>query len=76
MSRPANPYDNASCESFIKTLNREQIYAHKYRDPTICAPTSSSSSTNITIGNGSTPRSATAPRRSSLTRNGVAALEN
>ncbi len=32
MSRPANPYDNASCESFIKTLNREQIYAHKYRD--------------------------------------------
>jgi transposase InsO family protein len=23
MSRPANPYDNASCESFIKTLKRE-----------------------------------------------------
>ena len=22
MSRPANPYDNASCESFIKTLKR------------------------------------------------------
>jgi transposase InsO family protein len=32
MSRPANPYDNASCESLIKTLKREQIYAHKYRD--------------------------------------------
>jgi transposase InsO family protein len=32
MSRPANPYDNASCESFIKTLKQEQIYAHKYRD--------------------------------------------
>ncbi len=30
MSRPANPYDNAFCESFIKTLKREQIYAHKY----------------------------------------------
>jgi putative transposase len=30
MSRPANPYDNASCESFIKTLKREEIYAHKY----------------------------------------------
>jgi putative transposase len=30
MSRPANPYDNASCECFIKTLKREEIYAHKY----------------------------------------------
>jgi putative transposase len=32
MSRPANPYDNASCESFIKTLKREEIYANTYRD--------------------------------------------
>jgi hypothetical protein len=32
MSRPANPYDNASCESFLKTLKREEIYAHEYRD--------------------------------------------
>jgi transposase InsO family protein len=32
MSRPANPYDNAGCESFMKTLKREEIYAHKYRD--------------------------------------------
>ncbi len=32
MSRPANPYDNASCESFLKTLKREEIYAHQYRD--------------------------------------------
>jgi len=31
MSRPANPYDNAFCESFIKTLKREQIYAHQYQ---------------------------------------------
>jgi putative transposase len=30
MSRPANPYDNASCESFIKTLKREEIYANDY----------------------------------------------
>jgi transposase InsO family protein len=30
MSRPANPYDNASCESFIKTLKREEIYATEY----------------------------------------------
>ena len=27
MSRPVNPYDNASCESFMKTLKREEIYA-------------------------------------------------
>jgi transposase InsO family protein len=32
MSRPANPYDNASCESFIKTLKREEIYANKYEN--------------------------------------------
>ena len=32
MSRPANPYDNASCESFIKTLKREEIYANKFDD--------------------------------------------
>jgi putative transposase len=32
MSRPANPYDNASCESFIKTLKREEIYASQYLD--------------------------------------------
>ena len=32
MSRPGNPYDNAGCESFIKTLKREEIYANDYRD--------------------------------------------
>jgi transposase InsO family protein len=32
MSRPANPYDNASCESFIKTLKREEIYTNRYSD--------------------------------------------
>lgn len=32
MSRPANPYDNASCESFMKTLKREEIYATRYNN--------------------------------------------
>ena len=32
MSRPAHPHDNASCESFMKTLKREEIYANEYRD--------------------------------------------
>jgi putative transposase len=32
MSRPANPYDNAFCESFMRTLKREEIQANVYRD--------------------------------------------
>lgn len=32
MSRPANPYDNAFCESFIRTLKREEIDAGRYLD--------------------------------------------
>ena len=32
MSRPGNPYDNAKCESFMKTLKQEEIYANTYRD--------------------------------------------
>ena len=32
LSGPANPYDNASCESFLKTLKREEIHANQYRD--------------------------------------------
>ena len=30
MSRPGNPYDNAFCESFMKTLKQEEIYCHHY----------------------------------------------
>jgi len=36
MSRPANPYDNASCESFINTLKREEIYANSYDPIGLC----------------------------------------
>jgi putative transposase len=32
MSRPANPYDNAACESFMKTLKQEEIYCHQFAD--------------------------------------------
>jgi transposase InsO family protein len=32
MSRPANPYDNGACESFMKTLKQEEIYCQQYRD--------------------------------------------
>jgi putative transposase len=32
MSRKANPYDNAFCESFMKTLKYEEVYRQEYRD--------------------------------------------
>lgn len=32
MSRAGNPYDNARCESFIKTLKAEEIHTRQYRD--------------------------------------------
>jgi len=32
MSRPGHPHDNASCESFLKTLKREEIYANDCGD--------------------------------------------
>jgi transposase InsO family protein len=32
VSRPGNPYDNARCESLLKTLKREEVHANDYRD--------------------------------------------
>jgi transposase InsO family protein len=32
LSRPCNPFDNAQCESFIKTLKQEEIYCRQYRN--------------------------------------------
>jgi putative transposase len=32
MSRPARPWENGKCESFIKTLKREEIDARSYRN--------------------------------------------
>lgn len=32
MSRKANPYDNATMESFFKTLKTEEVYLTEYRD--------------------------------------------
>jgi putative transposase len=34
MSRKGNPYDNAACESFMKTLKYEEVYRQEYRDLT------------------------------------------
>jgi putative transposase len=32
MSRRGNPYDNAICESFMKTLKTEEVYRQEYRN--------------------------------------------
>ncbi|HLI34922.1 MAG TPA: IS3 family transposase [Terriglobia bacterium] len=32
MSRKANPWDNAACESFLKNLKYEEVYRTEYRD--------------------------------------------
>jgi transposase InsO family protein len=32
MSRRGNPYDNAKCESFMKTLKYEEVHQQEYRD--------------------------------------------
>jgi len=32
MSRKGNPYDNATCESFMKTLKYEEVHRQEYRD--------------------------------------------
>ena len=32
MSRKANPWDNAKCESFMKTLKHEEVYRTEYRN--------------------------------------------
>jgi putative transposase len=32
MSRKASPWDNAACESFMKTLKAEEVYRQEYRD--------------------------------------------
>ena len=32
MSRKGNPWDNAACESFMKTLKYEEVFRSEYRD--------------------------------------------
>jgi putative transposase len=65
MSRPANPYDNASCESFMKTLKREEIYANEYQDLDDLRINIERSSSSTTIVTGSTQRWAIGRRKSS-----------
>jgi len=63
MSRPANPYDNASCESFVKTLKEKKFTPTNTAIWNICERTSRSSSTATTTACGSIPRWAIGRRR-------------
>lgn len=66
MSRPGNPWDNARCESFMKTLKQEKSTAASTRDWRTWRRTSRVSSMTTTTWSGCTPAWATArPPRSS-----------
>ena len=64
MSRAHNPYDNATCESFIKTLKVEEIYIDQYQDLEICASMCRNLSSSTTIAAACTPRWAIALQKS------------
>jgi transposase InsO family protein len=49
VSRPGSPCDNANCESFFRTLKREEVDAKEYRDLDDLRLTSQPSSTATTI---------------------------
>jgi transposase InsO family protein len=49
MSRKGNPYDNAKCESFMKTLKYEEVHRQEYRDSVSSTSITRSGSTRIGI---------------------------
>ena len=59
MSRKGNPWDNAACESFMKTLKYEEVLRNEYRDLADARAPSASSWKRSTTRNGCTPRWAT-----------------
>jgi transposase InsO family protein len=65
MSRKGNPWDNAACESFMKTLKYEEVIAMNTGTSTRHGPQSEYSSRRSITRNVFTPRSATCRRRSS-----------
>jgi putative transposase len=66
MSRRGNPYDDATCESFLKTLKYEEVYRSEYRDLwTRPAPPSARFSNRSITRNACTRPSVICLRRSS-----------
>ena len=68
MSRRGVPYDNATCESFMKTLKYEEVYRQEYRDLTDARRSLERFMEKVTIRDAFTRRSVIV-RRSSLRRN-------
>jgi len=66
MSGKGNPYDNATCESFMKTLKYEEVYRQEYRDLAEARACIERFWSRSTTSSGCTQRWATA-RRWSLT---------
>ncbi|MBV9297219.1 MAG: transposase family protein [Acidobacteriaceae bacterium] len=64
MSRPGNPYDNAKCERFMKTLKQEEIRCSEYRDIEDLRAYLVCSSTATTMPRVCTPRWVTSLRTS------------
>jgi transposase InsO family protein len=58
MSRKGNPWDNAACESFMKTLKYEEVHRNEHRTSTRHGPQSEYSSTRFITRNAFIPRSA------------------
>ena len=66
MSRKGNPWDNAACESFMKTLKYEEVHRNEYRDLDEARSCNRRVFLRRSITeSGFTPRSATCHRRSS-----------
>ena len=65
MSRKGNPWDNAACESFMKTLKYEEVFRSDYRDLQDAQSSIRDFLERSTTPNGFTPRSATCHPRSS-----------
>jgi transposase InsO family protein len=70
MSRKGNPWDNAACESFMKTLKYEEVHRNEYRDLAEARSESAGFWRWSTTKSVCTPLSATYRRRSSKTSSG------
>jgi putative transposase len=65
MSRKGNPWDNAACESFMKTLKSEEVHCNEYRDLGEARSGIREFLEKSTTRNDLTPHLATCRRRSS-----------
>ena len=65
MCRKGNPWDNAACESFMKTFKHEEVYRNEYRELAEARARSAGFWRRSTTRGECTPRWGTCRRRSS-----------